>query len=283
MLVDVMEARQKRTDSVMVRWTESSRYSAGALLAKPSEFTQPCEMLLKGASGHFVGKSFSHSGGGVTVIDYVSSYDGNESRFLMGLKPPRGTILEEDEKGCDAAKVAGRLPLMLYLRPLAETYDTLRRKTLKLLDGRKTIDGHECVTVDDGRTRVYLDCGRDFIPIACQRYLQKGFRAAESSQTGFVLLDGGIEYYRKQDVLRWYPKAFQVTMHNKGQQGVANRTRGDGVQAEIGARLKDSDFALVFEPGTIVWDARTREEYRIREDGSKEPIERRRRKRAAPK
>ena len=97
------------------------------------------------------------------------------------------------------------------------------------------------------------------------------------------MLEGSIEYYRKQDAMRWYPKSFQVIKHNKGQQGVSNRTRGEGVQTEIGAVLKDSDFTLVFEPGTVVWDARTREEYRILSDGSKEPIERRGRRRAPPK
>jgi hypothetical protein len=90
------------------------------------------------------------------------------------------------------------------------------------------------------------------------------------------LLDGSIEYYRKQDAMRWYPKAFQVTVHAKGQEGVPNRIRGDRVQTEIGAPLKDSDFSLIFQSGTVVWDARTWVEYRIRDDGSKEIIKRRR-------
>jgi hypothetical protein len=94
------------------------------------------------------------------------------------------------------------------------------------------------------------------------------------------LLEGSIEYYRKPDAMRWYPKAFQVILHQKGQQNVPERIRGDAVQTEIGVPLKDSEFALIFAPGTVVWDARTREEYRIRDDGSKEPIERRRRRRA---
>jgi len=90
------------------------------------------------------------------------------------------------------------------------------------------------------------------------------------------LLDGSIEYYRKHDAMQWYPKAFQVTMHNKGQQGVPNRTRGDGVQTEIGAPLKDSDFLLKFEPGTIYWKAM--KQYRVRDDGSSELIPLRRRR-----
>jgi hypothetical protein len=79
--------------------------------------------------------------------------------------------------------------------------------------------------------------------------------------------------------MKWVPKAFQV---NWKKPGVWSRHRGERVQTEIGAPLKDSNFALSFEPGTLVWDARTREGYRIRDDGTKE-ITQRRRKPAPPK
>jgi hypothetical protein len=273
-LIDVMEAREKLADSVTIRWTRNERYSAGALLAEPSSWTSPCELLLKGGSMRYVGKTFSHSRGGVTQIDHVSSYDGKESRFLQGSKPPLGRILVlgEEEKGNTDADVPSLQPLMLYFRPLAEPYVMLKRKTLKVLDERATIDGHECVTVDDGRTRVYLDRERDFIPVAFHRY----------TKDRRLVYEGSLEFYRKQDAMRWLPKAFQVTPHAKGQ-NVAERIRGDRLQTEIHAPLKDSDFALIFEPGTVVWDARSQEEYRIRDDGSKEPIERHRQRRPPPK
>jgi hypothetical protein len=273
-IIESMEARERLADSVMVRWNRDEQYSAGALLEKASTWTSPCEMLLKGGSMRYVGTTFSHSGASVTQIHHVSSYDGKESRFLQGTKPPLGHILvlEEDEKGNTDAGVPSLRPLMLYFRPLAEPYNTLSRKTLKLLDERKTIDGRECVSVDDGRTRVYVDRDRDFVPVAFDCRTTKG---------RFVY-GGTLEYYHKQGAMQWLPKAFHVTMHFRGQ-NVADRIRGEGVQTEIGVPLKDSDFVLKFEPGTIVWDARTREEYRILSDGSKEPIERRRRRRAPPK
>jgi hypothetical protein len=261
-IVDAMEAREKRADFVMLRWTQSERYSAGALLADPSEFTFACEMLLKGTSMRYVGKTFSHDvGGGVTLIDHLSSYDGNESRYLQGAKPPLGRILQE--KANTDAKLYTLLPFRLYFRPLAEPFGTLKRKSLKLLDERKTVEGHECVAVDDGRLRVYLDRDRDFVPVAFQTY----------GRNHIVRFEGSIEYYRNQGAKLWLPKAFQVTFHGKGQ-GLADRTRGDGVQTKIGVPLKNSDFALVFEPGTVVWDEKTGQEYRIRNDGSKEPTQR---------
>jgi hypothetical protein len=63
---------------------------------------------------------------------------------------------------------------------------------------------------------------------------------------------------------------------------VSNRVRGESVQTEIGAVFQDSDFVLKFEPGTIVWDARTWVEYRVRDDGSKAIIKQHR-KPALPK
>jgi hypothetical protein len=187
------------------------------------------------------------------------------------MKPPWGRILKD--KANTDAHLFSVLPFRLYFRPFAEPYATLNRKSLKLLDEQKTVDGHECVTVDDGHLRVDLDRDRDFVPVAFQTY----------GRNLIIRFDGKIEYYRRQGAIWWLPKAFEVTSHGKAQGPLADRIRGVGVQTTIGVPLKKSDFALIFEPGTIVWDARTREEYRIRSDGSKEPIHRPGRRKAPPK
>ena len=280
-IIESMEARQRLADSVTVRWRKSTRYVPGGHFTTQTEFTYPCEMLLKGAFMRNVNKLMDMRKGvkGVPLVDRVTSYNGDESRILRSFKPPLGTIREE-KRNIDVDDTH-LMAFMLYFRPLAEPYDALRRESLKLVDESKIIDGHECVTVDDGRTRVYLDRNRDFIPLAFQRYLRPGWIAAASDRPGDVLMDGSVEYYRMQSAMPWLPKAFQVTMH-RSTPGTADRTRGDGVQTTIGVPLKDSDFTLTFNPGTVVWDARTREEYRIRDDGSKE-ITKQRRKPAPPK
>jgi hypothetical protein len=262
-LIEAMEARQKSADSVMLRWTDTQWYSRAGLKG----FQSPCEMLLKGASMRYDSQILSFAGRDVSLIERVSSFDGNESRYRVGGERPRGGI--KSKKDNSDAICAPNLPLRLCFRPLAEPYRTLSRKTLKLLDERKTIDGHECVTVDDGHLRVYLDCDRDFVPVAFEGYID-----------GKRYMNGSLEYYGKRDAMKWVPKAFQVNWYSPG---VSARHRGERVQTEIGAPLKDSDFALTFDPEMVVWDARTREEYRVLSDGSKEPIERRRRKNAPPK
>jgi len=264
-----MEARQKLTASVMLRWNHTQWYRGPEFVSKPNGFTSPSEILIRGDSMRYSSEILSFGRGAVSLVERVSSYDGNESRYLVREKTPRGGILKE--KGNHDAICSSNLPLRLCFRPIAEPFATLKRKDLKLSNAHKTIDGHECIQIDDGHLRVDLDCERDFVPVAFEGYVG-----------GKRYMDGSIEYYRKGDAIAWVPKAFQVSWYSK-QQGLEQRDRGSDVQTAIGAPLKDSDFALIFKPGTIVWDARTREQYRIRDDGSKEPLGRRQRRNPAPK
>jgi hypothetical protein len=267
-VVDAMEARQKLTASVMVRWNDDHWYRGPGGVVKQNGFTCPSEMLIRGDSMRYSTKCLNFVGGSVSLVERDSSYDGNESRYFVASNPPRGGILKE--KGNHDAVCSPNLPLRLCYRPIAEPFATLKRKDLKLSDARKTIDGHECVQVDDGHLRVDLDCERDFVPVAFEGYLD-----------GKRYMDGSIEYYRKGDAIAWVPKAFQVNFGLR-QQGVEQRDRGSDVQTAVGAPLKDSDFALIFKPGTIVFDQRTREQYRVRDDGSKEPVGRRQRRNPPP-
>src|SRR5271169_6699649 len=79
-IIDAMQAREKLAASVSLRWTRTDHYRAGALLAKPSTWTFSCELLLKGNSTRYFGKIFSHARGNISLIDYTTSFDGNESR-----------------------------------------------------------------------------------------------------------------------------------------------------------------------------------------------------------
>jgi hypothetical protein len=264
-IIDAMQAREKLAASVSLRWTRTDHYRAGALLAKASTWTFSCELLLKGNSTRYSGKIINHARGNISLIDYTTSFEGNESRRVLGLKPPYGSIHRVKETPSYHFESPQHLaPLLLFLRPLVEPYSgTFKRRTWKLLEERRRIDGHECVTVDDGHTRAYLDCDRDFVPVTFERYTEN--RA--------VWYSGSLEYYGKQGALRWVPRTFLLKLHSSAP-STADETRGDGVQTEIGVLLKDSDFRLDFGPGTVVWDAGTEERYRVRDDGSKESAER---------
>jgi hypothetical protein len=270
LIVDAFEARQKRADSVRLRWIQTEWHRAGAFGSTTSEWTYPCEMLLRGESMRFAGKIPSVARGSVSMIDHVSSYDGIDSRYLSRGKKPWGGITTRKEN--TDATVHYLLPLRLYLRPLVGSFHTLDREELRLSDERKTIDGRECVAIDDGHMRVYCDCERDFIPVAIQCYIK-----------GNLSLDGKLEYreYRRQGASSWLPQAFEVTRYSKSA-GVENRFRGEKIEVEMGAPFKDSDIGLVFEPGTTVFDMKTGEEYRIQKDGTKEILRKHRLGKAKP-
>lgn len=260
-IIDAMEARQKLAMSVSLRWTRTEHYKAGALLPKPSTWTFSCELLLNGNSTRYAGKIFNHVRGNISLIDYTSSFDGKESRRLLSIEPLYGSIHRVKESPSYLFESPPHLaPLLLFFRPLDEPYGTLQRRSWKLLDERRRINGHDCVTVDDGRTRAYLDCDRDFIPVAFKRY----------TKDRTFLHRGSLEYYRTQGAMRWLPKSFLVKPISN-RQDVADDIRGDAVQTEIALPLKDSNFHLDFAPGTVVWDAGTEQEFRVRDDGSKEP------------
>jgi hypothetical protein len=266
-IIEAMEARQKRTASVSVRWIHNEKYHESGTAA---EYRYPSEMLIKGDLMRYSGQNQLHDRGEVTLIDHLATWDGKESRYLQGTTPLRGRILAK--RGNQDAYTVELLPLMLYFRPLADPPAKLNRKALKLADGHKTIGGHECVTIDDGHFRVDLDCTRDFIPVSFEAY----------GQDGYVFHNGTLEYYHGRDAMAWVPKSFETRLHWKST-GVAERIWGESVQTAIGVPLEDSSFRLTFAPGTIVWDQRTQEEYRLREDGSKEPMRQLRRKRPPQK
>ena len=258
-----MEAREKLTASVSLRWTRTDHYKAGALLPKPSTWTFSCELLLKGNSMRYAGKIFNHARGNISLIDYTSTFDGKESRRLLGIEPLYGSIHRVKETPSFLLESPPHLaPSLLFFRPLADPYGTLQRRSWKLVKEHKLIDGHNCVTVDDGRTHAYLDCDRDFIPVAFDRYTLKDH---------LFMYRGSLEYYRSQGAMRWVPKSFLVKLHSHARD-VADEIRGDGVQTELDVPLKDSNFHVNFKPGTVVWDAGTEQEYRVRDDGSKEPF-----------
>jgi hypothetical protein len=213
-IIDAMEAREKRTASVSVRWSQHKAFRA--LFDKPAECTYPSELLLKDDSMRHTCQTFWFRRGGnvtVTLIDHLSTWDGKESRYLQGGTPPAGRILTEI--GNTEGKAPHLLALLLYFRPLADPPARVKRKTLKLADGRKTIGGRECVTIDDGHLRADLDCTREFIPVSFETY----------GRDGRVRYDGTLEYYHEQGTTAWVPKAFAIKLHLV-RAGIADRVGG---------------------------------------------------------
>jgi hypothetical protein len=205
MVVAALEAREKQATTVQLRWNVIVHYKAGSIVTstqakqmrwegkslergipgEPVAYRYPCELVLKNDGMKYIAKTFrvNQKEAALTLIAYTSSYDGHESKYQMNAKPKaRGTILTE-RRNTDVDTPA-LLPLMLHYRPLGETFSTLNKRVLKLSNERALIKGHNCVRIDDGRIRLFVDCGRAFIPVAFELY----------RKNGELLLDGEIEY-----------------------------------------------------------------------------------------
>jgi hypothetical protein len=243
-LADVVEALEKRERAaamVELRWTHSVRYEQGSLLpqvyaksmelkgkflehgvpAEAVEFRYPSELRLKGDQMEFVSKRLRVDPASLSMIDYRSAYDGRESKFQMGSDPE--TILPV--RGNTDVTNLHLLPILLYCRPLDETFAILRKKTLKLSGRIEQIDGHKCLRVDDGRTRVDLDCERGLIPVAFQRYWP--------ARKGELFLDGRIEYAPHRTLL-FVPKRFEVKKYSRPRQ-IGETFSGDIAETHWGA------------------------------------------------
>jgi|HubBroStandDraft_6_1064221.scaffolds.fasta_scaffold60961_2 hypothetical protein len=233
-VVEALEKRERATAMVELRWTHSVRYEPGSLLARefaksmelqgnsllhgvpaePVAFRYPSELRLKGEQMEFVSKRLrvDPPDASLSMIDYRSAYDGRESKFQMGSSP--GTILPV--RGNTDVTNLHLLPILLYYRPLDDTFAVLRKKTLKLSGRIEQVDGHQCLRVDDGRTRVDLDCERGLIPVAFQRYWP---------WNGKLFLDGHIEYAPHRTLL-FVPKRFEVKQYSRPSQ-IAETFSGD--------------------------------------------------------
>lgn len=243
-VVQSLEKREHATAMVELRWTDNVHYEAGSLLdpwfarsmqlkgkflqhgvpAEPVTFHYPSELRLKGEQMEYISKTLSQDPAhdSVFLIPYTSSYDGRESKFFMGSRSP--TVLNE-RRNTDV-DTPHLLPILLYCRPLNATFGILHKKSLKLSDHVERINGHRCVRVDDGTTRVDLDCERGLIPVAFQRYVRNRR----------LFLEGVIEYSPHQ-TLSFVPRRFDAKRYDRASR-VAETFSGDHFETHWGVPAK---------------------------------------------
>jgi len=241
-VVQALEKRERAAAMVELRWNDNVRYETGSVLtpdfakqmqlkgrflqrgvpAEPLAFRYPSEIRLKGDQMEFVSKTLRIDPGqaSLSLIDYRSAYDGRESKLQMASNPEQ--ILPE-RRNTDV-QTPHLFPILLYYRPLDETFAVLRKKSLKLPERIEQIDGHKCLRVDDGRTRVDLDCERGLIPVAFQRYLP--------TRNGELSFDGRVEYAPHRTLL-FVPKRFEVKWYSQPSQ-VAQTFSGEIAETHWG-------------------------------------------------
>jgi len=191
----------------------------------------------------------------------VSAYDGVESRFLtVTANGKKQASIRRQPENPDARAVR-IYPLLLFLRPFGPPFNRIRKERLRLVDGVHLINGRKCLLVDDGEKRLWLDPDRGYVAVAAESYRPDGkttFRAE-------------MEYVRHPQ-LSWVPTSFQVDVFDLSKQEplrINLSHRASHVQIDVGPRLQQRDFTLVFDSGTDVFDQRDRMHYKIEPGGGK--------------
>jgi hypothetical protein len=218
-VIKTLESREMALQMVELRWTVDHHYEVGGQMpvaftrdlhmrgkalktgipAQPVTFHYSSELRLKGDTTECFSKTFriNDAEASLSLIPYRTSYDGRVSKVLVGSDPTREQPMPE-ATNTNVATV-GNLPILIYYRPLAEKFAILDKDALKISEQTVLINGHRCVRVGDGRSRVYLDRDRKLIPIAFQRIRSNGEKT----------LDVTIEY-APHSTLDFVPKHFVV-------------------------------------------------------------------------
>jgi hypothetical protein len=277
-----MEVLGERASAVRIRWHEVVQLNAGGALtpdqAKEMEmegdaavtglptrslrFECPGELLLKNDWMRLSTKVCEQSNGTPRPLGWVSANDGVQSRFVEvsedGAKQGEVLTIEENHQS-HSVRI---MPFLLYLRPFSAPFNILKRERLALKDPNARLGARQCILLDDGDTRVWVDPARACIPLAIEEYLADGRKTWRTD----------IEY-QSHPVLYWFPSRYSVQVFDPGQQGKVKESHvADQITVEPRLPLEQRDFALTFAPGTTVYDEKTKERYQIGADGSRQSL-----------
>jgi hypothetical protein len=281
-IVAALQALGDRAGPIRARWHEVVQLNPGAFIpavdAKemgldssagkegvpraPFRFECPCELLLKDSWMRYSTKVAGQDNGRTTVQDWTSAYDGLESRFLWrssdGRKQGEITKLETNYDS-NAARL---MPQLVYFRPFAASFGTLRKDRLRITKPDVVLKGRHCVLLDDGRKRIWIDSARACVPLAIEEYTSKGKTSYRAE----------IEY-TEHPQLYWAPTSYKIDVVNIQDQNKINLYyAASNIVVSAGVSLEQRDFKLDFGPGSTVFDERGHKPYVIGANGNKQPI-----------
>jgi|SRR5580704_543409 hypothetical protein len=279
-IIQALEAHGERAGAVAVRWREVAQFKTGGLVSPldaeglelegnatrtgiPSRDLRvefPGELLLKGTWMRLSTKNCAQgSRPENTIDDSITGYDGVESRSLVvdadGLRT--GAIMTRAENmESHSARI---MPLLLYFRAFSEPFNMLDKSAMRIKNADSVSKGRHCIVVSDGHKVVWVDPSRSCLPLVIEEYRPDGLRTLRAE----------VEY-AEHDQLFWVPARYRVECYDIAKPtkvGVCYEVSDIVVKAAL--PLAQSDFALVFSPGTEVYDGRDGMRYKVGADGGK--------------
>ena len=280
-IIRAMEANGERAGAVAIHWREVVHFAKAGLMAPeelgflgvdgevsktgiPARDVQaayPGDLLLKGT---WMKVSTKTGGPGSTekevMSDSTTAYDGVENRYLSA-NAHRGLLyggIVTDTRN-RATGEARFLPLLMYLRPFAEPFHLLDKRALRVKTADTIVNNQHCVVISDGHMSAWLDPARACIPLVLELHRTNG----ETSMRAEV-------EYAEDKVLYWVPKRYRVSLYDMPHPSKVNiYYEVSSIVLRPQLSLAQRDFALVFPPGTDVYDGRDETRYRVGPDGRK--------------
>jgi hypothetical protein len=283
------QARQEQTKSARFFWKEQKTWPKGAISSAFASIIQQRNPGLKSKvmpsadrSVNFTyiltlhenkvrfessGEEWDPEKQDFRPVKYVSVFDGKTAKYLYpdGIAHatwPLGTI-RADPNYRDAELAALR-PLLLVYRPFVETLQPVDIQGFSLENDDVVIDGLHCIELvrrfsTNSSIHFWLDRDRDFLLI--RRLIVEQGKPFESIDIRYQIKEG----------IGFVPFEWRV-VSNSGKGQLLCSGQGTLTSISINMSVEESSFDIDFPPGARVEDERKKEDYILRQDGSKRPI-----------
>ena len=250
----VLEKRQERLESCTFKWVEVQVYEPASLIdpgagvlfrlnanaartgvpAATTTFAAVKEFAIKGSMARYTAPQISiDASGEIHLVDYVSSYDGKQSRYLSSPSdgPAHGAITVDTRNRDTPSRDLS--PLLLALRPLDARLCGVNLDYSKIVRQSVMIDGADCVELQYRQMHLWLDRARGF----AVRRMSSGNRTFSIACTK-----------HSPDV--WLPRSWQIVENNRA--GRAQSITAKVKACLLDTNLEEKDFRLDFPVGASI-------------------------------
>jgi len=283
------QGRQDRVRSARVAWSEERFMAAlpeklrqaklgGRLQPRFPDrdltFKATGAMSLSGNMLRYVhaGKYWHPFVGELLDRTYTATFDGDKGQTHSTHDPPRPNDLPavgfiKSERRHPERANDSLIPTLMTFRPYDANLGGVDVAQYAVSARAGAVEGVSCVLleakkwIDGMRMDFWLDPHREFVVLRAEK------RITGQPYPHFVIDVS----YQKDASLGWIPSAWKY-VNQGGGPAVREQTMARVTRYEINVSIPRSEFQIVYPPGTIVRDLRTREDYAVKENSEKRAI-----------
>ncbi len=286
-IVDAWNLRHARMSASRWRWTEQQFVPKGGITSavdarnrgmgdeaakhglpiRDERISFPVELLVRDDWLKLHAKSLDlMSGESGQVRDYLSSYDGQQSKMVHGSGSSTTSGILFKDPGSTDLRSYRLMPIRLFVSPLLQHGGIIDPSHVRIVpdDGAPTAtagNSAELIHVTEGFNEFWLDKALQFAVVRWQEVVPgRG-----------VVTEAMIEYLPQKDGL--VPESWTIVSYRRPGSGlVSTEILAHVDQAEADRSLTAMDFRLDFPPLARVYDEATKTEFVVATDGSRVPV-----------